>query len=470
MGEVYLADHLFIARRAALKFLLPELSSAGDVVNRFFVEARAASMIRHPGIVEVLDCQVDESGRAYIVMEALTGESLVAYLQRIPRLDADLPAALGIATELASALAAAHAQGIVHRDLKPDNVFLHVGEAGDPRSPTLKILDFGIAKLVGAPSPSGSTLPGLLLGTPLYMSPEQCRGTGLIDLRSDIYTFGCILFRLLCGRTPFTDQGVGDLIIAHTSSPPPDPLALSPGLPPWLGQLVFDCLAKAPSARPQTMNDVLERLAAAHSPTRIVLRTPIEVPPRPDPRAAQPTPLPAVPTPRGARLGTPVPVGATMPLPVEVEAAQAPASQSQRNKKSGKGADTLQRVAAEVVRERPQSTGASRIVLIIVGVALAGAAAAALLWWRGGKDLATATSAESSVVPSPAPVAPPAQVTLPAPPESKPPSRIEETKVDGELPVAHEAPTRAPHKKKEKGHDVGARRKGKGKFDGFDDL
>src|SRR3954464_12283948 len=124
MGEVYLAEHKYIARRAAIKFLLPELSRSKEVVVRFFNEARAASLIEHPGIVEVLDCEVHTDGRAFIVMEFLNGESLRGYIDRVHRFDGDQPGGLAICRQMASALTAAHDQGIVHRDLKPDNVFL----------------------------------------------------------------------------------------------------------------------------------------------------------------------------------------------------------------------------------------------------------------------------------------------------------------------------------------------------------
>src|SRR5579872_5035831 len=145
MGDVYLAQHRRVARKAAVKVLLPELSQKATVLDRFFNEARATSLIKHPGIVEILDCDVLED-QAFIIMEYLEGESLGEYLHRTGALGHDLPFLLGVAASIASAVGAAHSTGIIHRDLKPDNVYLHLGGANDP-TVTVKILDFGIAKL-----------------------------------------------------------------------------------------------------------------------------------------------------------------------------------------------------------------------------------------------------------------------------------------------------------------------------------
>jgi serine/threonine-protein kinase len=255
MGEVFLAEHRHIERKAAIKVLLPELSTKEEVVARFFTEARSASRIKHPGIVEVIDCEIDQRGRAFIVMEFLDGESLAHCLQRAGRLDVN--SSLGIVGQIASALSAAHPKGIIHRDLKPDNVFLvSTPDAETPLS--VKILDFGIAKLVAHEGvETGRTQTGSLLGTPLYMSPEQCRGSGRIDHRTDIYSLGCMLFEMLAGRPPFIREGAGELIAAHLSEAPPDILSLQPSLRPDLGHLVMRLLAKEPDTRPQTMLEVV---------------------------------------------------------------------------------------------------------------------------------------------------------------------------------------------------------------------
>jgi serine/threonine protein kinase len=260
MGAVYLARHRHLQRPAAIKILLPELSTNPEVVARFFTEARATARIRHPGIVEVFDCDVLPSGRAYIVMEYLQGESLAAHLRRA-RLFPDLRTIAAITGMIAEALEAAHGQGIAHRDLKPDNVFLAHDPAGTAPF-VVKILDFGIAKLLaGRDTEVSRTRTGSLMGTPVYMSPEQCRGLPDIDHRSDLYSLGCILFEMIAGRPPFEHQFSGDLLLAHVSQPPPSLGELAPGLPPELEALVARLLAKDPAARPRSAAEVVSALA-----------------------------------------------------------------------------------------------------------------------------------------------------------------------------------------------------------------
>jgi serine/threonine protein kinase len=263
MGEVFLAEHQHIARRAAIKVLIPQLTESYEVVHRFFVEARAMSMIQHPGIVEVFDCAVHTNGRAYIVMEYLEGETLAAALLREERLPWQRASA--IAREIAEALGAAHDQGIAHRDLKPENVFLRL----DPDAPggaSVKVLDFGVAKLLAAESLEGiRTRNGTLLGTPAYMSPEQCAGSGKIDHRVDVYALGCLLFEMLTGRPPFCVRGeepkqLHELALAHLHAPAPSPRAEAPDVPRWLDSLVQHLLAKHPDDRPGSMRAVAAAL------------------------------------------------------------------------------------------------------------------------------------------------------------------------------------------------------------------
>ncbi|HEX8114392.1 MAG TPA: serine/threonine-protein kinase, partial [Kofleriaceae bacterium] len=216
MGAVYLGQHQLLGRRAAIKVLLPELSARPDIVNRFFNEARAVTSISDPGIVQVFDFGYHTDGSAFIVMEYLEGEPLDRRLARLGKLPAY--EALLLCRQIASSLAAAHAQNIIHRDLKPENIYLvHDGEvASGERS---KILDFGIAKLSDDNPGKIKTSTGALMGTPIYMSPEQCRGLATLDHRSDIYSLGCVLFHLLTGRPPFEGEGMGDIIAAHIREP-----------------------------------------------------------------------------------------------------------------------------------------------------------------------------------------------------------------------------------------------------------
>src|SRR6266700_1411933 len=257
MGEVYLAQHTRIDRRTAIKVLLPELSHNQVVVDRFFAEARATSSIRHPGIVEILDCDVHPSGRAYIVMDLLEGESLAGRLGRDPAFGRRLDLVFGVTQEVADAVAAAHAKGIVHRDLKPDNIFL----ATDARTRfgfQVKILDFGIAKLMGEDGRGASlrTGTGSLLGTPAYMSPEQCRGASRVDHRTDIYSLGCIVYEMLTGRRPFAYEGFGELISAHLTETPPRMAQVGAEVPPAVETWVVRLLAKSPADRIATMTEL----------------------------------------------------------------------------------------------------------------------------------------------------------------------------------------------------------------------
>ncbi|MES1205758.1 MAG: serine/threonine-protein kinase [Pseudomonadota bacterium] len=308
MGDVFLAQHRRVARRAAVKVLIPELSQKATVLDRFFNEARATSLIKHPGIVEILDCDVLD-GQAFIIMEFLDGESLGAYLHRTGPLPADMPFFLGMATAVAGAVGAAHATGIIHRDLKPDNVYLHLSGVADP-AVTVKVLDFGIAKLIQQDAGPSQTSTGMLLGTPAYMSPEQCRGAGRVDARSDIYSLGCIFYESLLGWPPFVREGMGDLIIAHVSETPEAPAVRVQGLAPEVNALVMRMLAKNADDRPQTMDAVAAELAACArkmgiAVERILLpRAPVE---RPGPSAetgptqaqSAATPAPAAPSGRG---------------------------------------------------------------------------------------------------------------------------------------------------------------------------
>jgi serine/threonine protein kinase len=244
MGSVWLAEHVMLGRRAAIKVLHPAYSMQPDIVTRFFNEARAATAISDPGIVQIFDFGQHVDGRAYIVMELLEGETLDQRLRRLGRLG--IAEALRVVRQVASSLGAAHARGIVHRDLKPENIFL----VRDPEvmgGERAKIVDFGIAKLVG--DPSVKTQTSAVMGTPTYMSPEQCRGAGLVDLRSDIYAIGCVLFALMTGTPPFVAEGIGDIIAMHLREPPPAPSSRVSGIPPEVDSLVLRCLAKDPGQR-----------------------------------------------------------------------------------------------------------------------------------------------------------------------------------------------------------------------------
>jgi serine/threonine-protein kinase len=262
MGVVYEGQHLTLGSRAAVKVLLPRYSADEKLLARFFNEARAATLIKHPGIVAIFDFGTHAAGRAYLIMEYLDGETMSALLRREPRLPVERLAAIG--RQIASALAAAHAAGIVHRDLKPSNLML-VEDPDMPFGQRVKVVDFGIAKLstdLTRPIGPAATAPGKLLGTPAYMAPEQCRAAGPVDARADVYALGCILFEAATGEPPFGKRcAPAELLAAHMHQAPPPLGGLRPDLPEAFATLVDRCLAKSPEARPQAMYELVTALA-----------------------------------------------------------------------------------------------------------------------------------------------------------------------------------------------------------------
>ena len=259
MGAVYLATHPGIGRKVAVKVLLPEHSKRQDLITRFFNEAKATATLRHPALIEVFDFGFLPDGAGYLIMDFLEGEALAARLARVAPLSWDMAAEIG--RQLAAGVAVAHAHGIVHRDLKPDNIFL----VPDPELPTgerVKILDFGIAKLLlpGGSGSKGATSTGMLIGTPLYMAPEQCRGAGLVDHRADVYSAGCILYEMLSGRPPFNYEGVGEILAAHLHQMPTPLHQIDASIPEALEAIVMTALQKDPAQRQQSMADLAAQL------------------------------------------------------------------------------------------------------------------------------------------------------------------------------------------------------------------
>jgi serine/threonine-protein kinase len=257
MGSVYRARHAVLGRPAAIKLLRPELTSDPALLQRFVNEAKAATQIRHPGVVEVYDYGTTEDGLAYLVMELLEGVSLEQRLAERGRMA--IREAIALARGIAGALRAAHREGIVHRDLKPANVFL-VPDPDAPVGDRIKILDFGIAKLV-EPARTHHTMTGALIGTPLYMAPEQARAAHTIDHRADLYSLGCILYEMIVGQPPFRAAGAGELIALHLLEAPTPPSQRA-AVPVALDLVVMRLLAKEPAERYATAADVIAALDA----------------------------------------------------------------------------------------------------------------------------------------------------------------------------------------------------------------
>jgi eukaryotic-like serine/threonine-protein kinase len=245
MGEVWLAEHKDIHTKVAIKLLLPHVSAHKEHVQRFFNEAVAVSKIKHAGIAKIFDVGFRDGGEAYLVMEFLDGEPLSSRIARQGTLP--LERAFDIARQIATVLEATHDAGIIHRDLKPDNVFL-IADAELDAGERVKVLDFGIAKLGG----DGMTHTGGTMGTPTYMSPEQWKSSARVDGRADLYSLGCLVFEMLCGRPPFIAESIGELCTLHLHDRPPALSTMTPGLPREVDELVQRLLAKQPDQRPSS--------------------------------------------------------------------------------------------------------------------------------------------------------------------------------------------------------------------------
>jgi len=252
MGTVYAVVHEEIGKRAALKVVHGRLLGAGFNPERMLLEARVVNQVGHPNIVDIFETGHLPDGRPYIVMERLEGQSLAHRADTGP-----LPPELSVAIlrQLCDGLIAAHAAGVVHRDLKLDNVFL-VDNLEDPSAPRVKILDWGIAKIVH--EDVRHTMEGQLVGTPQYLSPEQARG-GKVTPKTDVYSLGVMAYELFCDQLPFEAETSAEIMAMHLRATPPAPHDLWPDIPPALEVLLLDMLSKRPDQRP-TMLEVATRL------------------------------------------------------------------------------------------------------------------------------------------------------------------------------------------------------------------
>ncbi|MBI4508979.1 MAG: serine/threonine protein kinase [Deltaproteobacteria bacterium] len=267
MGAVYLAEHPLIGKKVALKVLHEEYAANQDVVTRFFTEAKAVNDIGHPNIVDIVDYGMVQGGPGtpgfvYFIMEHLSGQSLSSLIANESPIPIDR--AMHVATQIADALAASHAKGVIHRDLKPDNVYL-IPRGRD--KDFVKVLDFGIAKLTGDGGGSRKTRTGIVMGTPYYMSPEQCEGRGNIDNRADIYALGILAYEMLTGRVPFVGEGYGEILVQHLTKAAPPLSSINPNIPPHLEAVVMKALAKK---REDRYADMDQFISALREPTSYV--------------------------------------------------------------------------------------------------------------------------------------------------------------------------------------------------------
>jgi serine/threonine-protein kinase len=252
MGAVYLARHAVLGNTAVIKVLKPALAASADAVTRFVREAKAAAAVGSPHIARAMDFGVSPDGTAYLVMEHLEGEDLETLLRR----QGALPPrrACEIALQILAGLGAAHRAGIVHRDVKPANVFV----AREPGSgaEVIKLLDFGISKVIEGTSIEVLTRTGMLMGTPVYMAPEQFRSAHLVDPRADLWSVGVILYRMLGGQVPYDGETLEQLILRVLTEPPRSLAVVAAHVPPSLVAVVDRALAREPAHRWQSADEM----------------------------------------------------------------------------------------------------------------------------------------------------------------------------------------------------------------------
>ena len=298
MGSVYLGEHVSIGSRMAVKVLHEHLAAYPELVQRFHAEARAVNLIGHENIVSIFDMNAAPP-RPYLIMEYLEGVPMSTLVGTPVKAEVWVP----ILTQACEALHAAHLRGIVHRDLKPDNIFLVQRAKGAP--PFVKVLDFGIAKLIDGAGPQ--TQAGIIVGTPEYMAPEQSRSQKL-DGRADVYALGVIAYQLATGQLPFTDEGSAAQLVAHQTLPPPPPRSIHPGVSVNVEAVILHALGKLPHERYENalaLKAALEQALAdelrGYIPPELAAPPP---PPPAAPAAAAPAPAPAAAPQPGGRSRT----------------------------------------------------------------------------------------------------------------------------------------------------------------------
>jgi serine/threonine-protein kinase len=244
MGEVYLAEHQLLKRPCAVKLIRPGDEASPRTLERFEREVRLTAILSHPNTVEIYDYGRAEDGTYYYAMEYLLGLSLAELVERHGPLPP--PRAVYLLRQVCGALREAHAAGLIHRDIKPSNIFAARRGGMDD---VAKLLDFGLVQPAATAGAAHLSREGQILGTPLFMSPEQARGARDLDERSDIYSLGAVAYFLLTGRPPFEGEGGIAVMIAHARDPVPPPSRVRPGIPEDLERVVLRCLAKDPAGR-----------------------------------------------------------------------------------------------------------------------------------------------------------------------------------------------------------------------------
>jgi eukaryotic-like serine/threonine-protein kinase len=499
MGSVWTAWHTTLNVRVAIKFIGTELAAREDLRSRFEQEAQAAAQIDSPHVVRVIDHGVDETGRPYIAMEMLRGQSLADRLKQEPVLSIALLAR--IITHTAKGLAKAHKLGIIHRDIKPENLFL---SEDDEEGVVVKVLDFGIAKATTFGGKAHQTGTGHLMGTPHYMSPEQALGNKQIDHRSDLYSLGVVAYRCLTGAVPFESGGLGALIVAITTQPHAPLSTRRPDLGTILDPWFAGALSKDPNQRFQNARDLARAFveaARALDPNAVVSgaaggitlgswndttgvrasdvrpamhsavaasamaaqpMTPVPAQPMAaQPMAAQPmTPVPA--QPMAAQPMTPVPAQPVAPMTGVPFQSGAPSTPQMSAQEQG---PTLQGASAATIEDPPTlPMRRSVLPLVIVGFLGLGGVVGGTVWWLAIRTTApttssaelisssdsqpasadTETTAPSEPIASNEPPDATPDVEAAAPTQTTPPARTTRPGATGKPPPEPKPPASAP--------------------------
>jgi serine/threonine-protein kinase len=257
MASVWSATNVFTERQFAIKFMHPAVAKTPEAARRFLMEAKVSARVNHPNIIEIIDVGQTDDGALFMVMELLQGVSLETAIrgQSPPMVVLEF---ISVMIDVARALVAAHKSGVIHRDLKPTNIYLHMIRE---TVAVPKLLDFGVSKFLEEDNHS-LTIAGTVLGSPLYMSPEQAMGLDTIDGRTDVFAFGAILFEALCGSRPYEAPNFNALIVTIATKQPKSIDETAPHLPEALRALVRDCLVTDPEKRIASFDEIVDRLLA----------------------------------------------------------------------------------------------------------------------------------------------------------------------------------------------------------------
>jgi len=392
MGQVYLAEHVAIEKRVALKVLRAEYANKGEIVTRFQQEAISASRIKHPNVLDVFDFGQLENGCFFLAMEFLEGNDLADELARRRVLDAAI--GIRISMQICRALAAAHANGVVHRDMKPENVFLQRTADGEE---IVKIVDFGIAQLRSkdtavVETKRRLTRTGMIFGTPEYMAPEQAGGKHA-DLRSDIYSVGIIMYEMFTGAVPFTGDTFLGVLSKHLSEPTPTMSAIYPevGISPSLQGVIMRALEKDPTVRYQTMLEFAHAISASADAAALGYRPTLST------AGEQPITF----APHVAGTPTHQQFVPSAPPPTAGTRVRGP---GQAKDTEAARAETLIGAEANTRPHAPRSK--SGLVAALLAVAVLGGGGAWLMTHRGGSTQPTPEPRSALAAVPPAPVAP----------------------------------------------------------------